>query len=143
MRRWTKSEEKVTRLRNHRVFSLRCKDEKVTPVFLKLSSNMRSPKASEILKRTEMQLLRVNIRNVTRKIGDLEQDIEKQKEKIRDKIDEISFRQVHEYSKRARDYTHAQTKQKQRKKFESLVGKIRIQKKTTTLNRKTSKMVGH
>ncbi|XP_071944743.1 uncharacterized protein [Antedon mediterranea] len=64
--------KKISRQRNHRVFSLHCKRLDITPPSLKLYRPIKSSKAEEIIKHAERQLLRERIRITTNKITQLE-----------------------------------------------------------------------
>ena len=65
-------EKKIARHRNHRVFSLRCRDENVTPPSLKLSCGIKTQKARDFIKKAEKDLMRERIRLINNKLGGLE-----------------------------------------------------------------------
>ena len=51
----------MANFKNHRRFSLRCLDNNIIPVSLKLRSNIKTPKAKKIIKKTERALLNERI----------------------------------------------------------------------------------
>ena len=52
--------KKVARFKNHLRF-LRCKQNSITPINMKIKSNVKGTKAGELLKRTEKSLLNIRI----------------------------------------------------------------------------------
>ena len=53
---------------NHRIFTIRCLKEDLIPVSIKLRSNIRTPRAKIIIKKTERALLNERIRNINNTI---------------------------------------------------------------------------
>ena len=49
---------------NHRIFTIRCLKEDLIPVSIKLRSNIKTPRAMIIIKKTERALLNERIRNI-------------------------------------------------------------------------------
>ena len=49
---------------NHRIFTIRCLKEDLIPVSIKLRSNIKTPRAKIIIKKTERALLNERIRNI-------------------------------------------------------------------------------
>ena len=124
-RKWEESTKKLARHRNALVFSLRCKTERVTPNFLKLSSNLKTRNASKILQSTERKLVRENIRIETNRINKLKTQVEEAKASFLDAVghdDEISTTAVVKVNKLG-ESTHAQSKRKLMAKVEKLVNK--------------------
>ena len=52
------TERKISSFRNHRVFTLRCRDEGLTPPSLRLKCPINTQKAKDIIKKAEKELLR-------------------------------------------------------------------------------------
>ena len=57
-----------------RRFSLRCLDDSIIPVSLKLRSNLKTPKAMKIIRKTERALLNERIRMINNTIEMLEHE---------------------------------------------------------------------
>ena len=66
---WEKLEYKMVAFQNHRIFSLRCLKEDLIPVSVKLKSNLTTPKARQIIRKTERVLLNERIRNINNTIA--------------------------------------------------------------------------
>ena len=58
--------------KNHRRFLLRCLDNNIIPVILKIRSNLKTPKAIQIIRKTERALLNERIRMINNTIESLE-----------------------------------------------------------------------
>ena len=65
---WEKLEYKMAAFQNHRIFLLRCLKEDLIPVSVKLKSNLTTPKARQIIRKTERVLLNERIRNINNTI---------------------------------------------------------------------------
>ena len=61
--KWERSKKKMVDFKNHR-FTLRCLDDNIIPVSLRLKSNIRTPGAINIIKKTERALLNARIRTI-------------------------------------------------------------------------------
>ena len=70
--KWERSEKKMVDFKNHRRFTLRCLDSNIIPVSLKLKRNIRTPRPSNVIKKTERALLNERIRTINSTIEMLE-----------------------------------------------------------------------
>ena len=68
LRKLERIEKKMADFKNHRRFLLRCLDNNLIPVSLKLRSNLKTPKAIKIIKKTERALLNERIRTINNTI---------------------------------------------------------------------------
>ena len=66
----------MANFKNHRRFSLRCLDQDVIPVSIRLKSNVKTPRGLDIVKRAERALLNEKIRSVTNRINMLKMQID-------------------------------------------------------------------
>ena len=66
---WEKLEYKMAAFQTHRIFSLRCLEEDLVPVSVKLKSNIRTHKARSITKKVERALLNERIRSINNTIA--------------------------------------------------------------------------
>ena len=62
--RWEKLQLKMADFQNHRCFFLRCLDEGVIPVSIKLKSQVRTPKGFQIIRKAEIALLNERIKSI-------------------------------------------------------------------------------
>ena len=65
---WEKIEKKMANYRNHRRFSIKCLKKEITPVSIKLKTNIHTRKALDIIRRAEKQLLNECIRTINNMI---------------------------------------------------------------------------
>ena len=70
-------EKKTSSFRNHRVFTLRCRDQGLIPPSLRLKCPINTQKARDIVHKAEKELLRERIRVINNKIERL--DLQKSK----------------------------------------------------------------
>ena len=148
LRKWENTSNKLARARIALIFSLRCKDTDVIPVYLRIKTTIRGRNAQNIIRSTQKKLLRESIRLTSQKIKKLTQDLQVAEA---DFIDHVSSNNraeriieqspntctspitttnmtdldpIVEVSRRhvtaITEATHAQTKQKQQKKLENL-----------------------
>jgi hypothetical protein len=64
-------EKKIARFRNHRIFTLRCKDRGLTPPSLRLKCPINTQNARTIIQKAEKELLRERIRVINNKLDGL------------------------------------------------------------------------
>ena len=69
-------EKRISSFRNHRVFTLRCRDQSLTPPSLRLKCNINSDNARNIIRNAEKQLVKERIRVIGNKF---EKTIENQR----------------------------------------------------------------
>ena len=66
---WEKTENKILDFKNHRRFSPSCLSKDITPVSIKLKSNIKTPKGDHIIMKAERALLNVRIRSINNTIN--------------------------------------------------------------------------
>ena len=70
LRLYERNERKLARYRNHRVFTLRCRDLDLTPPSLKLTCPINTNRARDIVKKAKKDLLRERLRVINHRIDD-------------------------------------------------------------------------
>ena len=109
--------------KNHRRFSLRCLDNNIIPVSLKLRSNIKTPKAKKIIKKTERALLNERIRMINNTI----ELCKHEKDTCMEELSKIMGQEDMEECKRFMFYIkeerHLKTLVRQKRKLEALQGK--------------------
>ena len=68
LRKLERIEKKMADFKNHRRFLLRCLDNNIIPVSLKLRSHLKTPKAIKMINKTERALLSERIRMINNTI---------------------------------------------------------------------------
>ena len=131
LRNCDKIEKKISSFRNHRVFTLRCRDKSLTPPSLRLRCNINSDNARKIIKTAEKQLVRERLRIIGNKVV----SIQRQRSKINDELNSHGFpgdvnKAVTEHLAQSREKTFQDVRSRQIRKFDRLVEKQ--QKKANT-----------
>ena len=92
-----KIERKISHFRNHRVFTLRCRDQSLTPPSLRLKCNTNSDNARKIIRNAEKQLVRERIRVIGKKLDFLQ----RKRSQINDDLSPGQRKQSHHRTSRA------------------------------------------
>ena len=123
LRKLERIEKKMANFKNHRRFSLRCLDNNIIPVSLKLRSNIKTPKAKKIIKKTERALLNERIRMINNTI----ELCKHEKDTCMEELSKIMGQEDMEECKRFMFYIkeerHLKIMVRQKRKLEALQGK--------------------
>ena len=82
VRLWGKSAIKVAKHQNHLRFNLHSKNNKITPVSIKLQRTVLGTKPDNILKKTERLLLNIRISDMISRLESLRVTIDKARDSI-------------------------------------------------------------
>ncbi|XP_072020328.1 uncharacterized protein [Amphiura filiformis] len=118
-------EKKIQRHRNHLVYSLRCRDQKLTPPSLKLRCPVNTNKAKDIIKRAEKGLIRERIRVVNNKIKNLKAKKDQLKDDVNNEIPAESDigQKIERHLATVSETTYQDTKRRHLQKLEILTKK--------------------
>ena len=128
---------KMVDFQNHRCFTLRCLDEEVVPVSIKLKSQVKTPKGFQIIRKAEIALLNERIRSINNTISMLSSEFDTCMRRLKEKIKEEDLIRCINFIKESKEARHLKTISRQKDKL-----KILISKKQETEN-KSSKRGGH
>ena len=64
LREWERLRLRSSDYKNHRIFSLRCIHQELIPVSIKLKSTLDTPKARQIIRKAEKDLLQARIKAI-------------------------------------------------------------------------------
>ena len=115
--RWEKFEYKMADFENHRQFSLRCLSKGLILTSVKLKTNIKTPKAKYIIKKTEISLLNERIRSINNSIAMFRTIIDTCKNQLGNIIDEATMEECLSYIERRREQRHQKTKERHLSKF--------------------------
>ena len=104
-----KFEYKMADFENHRRFSLRCLSKGLIPTSVKLKTNIKTPKAKYIIKKTEISLLNERIRSINNSIAMFRTIIDTCKNQLENIIDEATMEECLSYIERRREQRHQKT----------------------------------
>ena len=116
--------KKIARFRNHRVFTLRCKDSNVTPSSLSLKCPINTNKARDIIHKAEKELLRERLRVVNNKLTDLnhKKDYADSDLKARGLPDNVQ-QSISQHLEKSREHEYKQVRDRQTRKYQRLLDK--------------------
>ena len=105
-RRWEQLEKKLGNFSNHRRFTLRCLSQKITPVSLRLKSNIKTETGMKIIQRAEKQLMDERARSINNTIDICRNLINTCISQLKDIINQEVFEECQEFIKKIRECRH-------------------------------------
>ena len=126
-------EKKTSNFRNHRVFTLRCRDKGLIPPSLRLKCPINTQKARDIVQKAEKELLRERIRVINNKIEKLDQ----KKSRLNANLNSRGFPDniktaVSEHLAKSREKSFQDGRARQQGKYDRLVEKQKKSKENIT-----------
>ena len=115
-----KTSRKIARYRNHVRFNLTCFNSRVTPRDLRLKTDIKGHKASNIIQRAERALLNERIRQHNFTLGILKSKQQNLKDRIRGVLPEGTYNRVIDYTEHSQLREHHIVKNRQVAKFNRL-----------------------
>ena len=109
--------------KNHRRFTLRCLDSNIIPVSLRLKSNIRTPRAINIIKKTERALLNERIRTINSTIEMLECQCRACRSELNKVLDRETMAECDKIMVRIKEDRHHKTLERQKAKLDRLLRK--------------------
>ena len=122
-RKLERTEKKMVDFKNHRRFLLRCLENKIIPVSLKLRSNLKTPKAIKIIRKTERSLLNERIRSINNTIEMLKHEKDTCIEILSKVLTQEDMDECHRFMFRTKEERHYKTMAWQKSKLERLARK--------------------
>ena len=125
--------------KNHRIFSLRCIHQELIPVSIKLKSTLDTPKARQIIRKAEKDLLQARVKAINNILVQVEKEIQDCRTKLASIISQERLEQCQGFINKISELRFNKVKQRQINKLNYLVskkeGNITITSNNTTLNR--------
>ena len=118
--------KKISNWTNHRAFNLRCRRCNVTPTSLRLVSNVTGAAAEKTLKKAEMNLLEIRIRHCNFTIKKLKIEEENTLAQLDAKLPRDTRSECENFLSNQKQTTLAQVRDRQKKKFASLLAKKQL-----------------
>ena len=115
---WEKLECKMAIFKNHRRFSLRCLNQDVIPVSIRMKTNVKTPRGLYIVKRAERALLNERIRSVNNMINMLKMQIDTCMEQLKTCLDDGAMEECKLFINNRKESRHNSTLVRQLHKFE-------------------------
>ena len=121
LRKAEKLGKKVSLWRNHRMFNLRCFRQKLIPRSIRLVSNVQGAQADKILKKTELNLLEIRIRQSIFTLKKLRIEEENAVRDLNAKLSEPEVTRLHDYLSKTKQKHFDKVKSRQQGKFVKLL----------------------
>ena len=119
-RGWEKIENKMADFSNHQRFSLRCLNQDLIPVSIRLRSTIKTPKGKQIVKKVERALLNERIRSINNTLSMLKEKRDTCIFQLEERLDRDCMEECRNFIKIKRESRHYKTLEQQRNKLERL-----------------------
>ncbi len=114
------AQKKLARLKNHLTFLIRCRENQVIPVGLRITAPVITPRAQLIVRRASVALLRELICETRDKKRRIEKEVEIHNSNLRGTLDQDNWKKLDTWCCTAAEKVYNDTKAKQIRKFERL-----------------------
>ena len=139
LREWERLRLRSSDYKNHRIFSLRCIHKELIPVSIKLKSTLDTPKARQIIRKAEKDLLQARVKAINNILDQVNREIEDCRAKLASIILEERLEQCQGFINKVSELRFNKVKQRQINKLNHLVskkeGNIAIASNNITINR--------
>ena len=135
LREWERLWLRSSDYKNHRIFSLRCIHKELIPVSIKLKSTLDTPKARQIIRKAEKDLLQARIKAINNILVQVEREIQDYRAKLASIILQERLEQCQHFINKVSELRFNKVKQRQINKLNHLVSKKEGNITNITLNR--------
>ena len=144
LREWERLRLRSSDYKNHRIFSLRCIHKELIPVSIKLKSTLDTPKARQIIRKAEKDLLQVRVKAINNILDQVDREIQDCRAKLASIILQERLKQCQGFINKVSELRFNKVKQRQINKLNHLVskkeGNITIVSNNITLNRQVQSL---
>ena len=122
-REWERLRLRSSDYRNHRIFSLRCIHNELIPVSIKLKSTLDTPKARQIIRKAEKDLLQARVKAINNILDQVGREIQECKAKLASIILAERLEECQGFINKVSELRFNKVKQRQINKLNHLVSK--------------------
>ena len=123
LREWERLRLRSSDYRNHRIFSLRCIHNELVPVSIKLKSTLDTPKARQIIRKAEKDLLQAWVKAINNILDQVDREIQECKAKLASNISVERLEECQGFINKVSELRFNKVKQRQINKLNHLVAK--------------------
>ena len=123
LRDWERLRLRSSDYKNHRIFSLRCIHKELIPVSIKLKSTLDTPKARQIIRKAEKDLLQARIKAINNILVQVERETQDCRAKLASIISQERLEQCQQFINKVSELRFNKVKQRQINKLNHLVSK--------------------
>ena len=116
---------KISRHKNHLIFTLRCKDIGFTPPSLNIKCPIQTLRAKKIIERAKHGLVKERIRTINNKLDTYNKEKDTLENTLYSKVGDSLQRDIKQHIEWTRESTHQRIKQHHQDKFERLTSKAK------------------
>ena len=120
LRKWEKLEKKMADFRNHKQFTIKCLENSITLVSMRLKTNIKTTKGLEIIRRAEKQLLNECIRSINHQLELFMFNRDTCMTKLQELLDKETMQECEDLMKRVIESRHKLVLERQKSKYETL-----------------------
>ena len=136
LREWERLQLRSSDYKNHIIFSLRCIHKELIPVSIKLKSTLDTPKARQIIRKAEKDLLQARIKAINNILDQVDRETQDCRAKLASIISQERLEQCQHFIDKVSELRFNKVKQRQINKLNHLVTKKEGNiTNNTTLNR--------
>ena len=123
LREWERLRLRSSDYKNHRIFSLRCIHKELIPVSIKLKSTLDTPKARQIIRKAEKDLLQARIKAINNILVQVKRETQDCRAKLASIILQERLEQCQHFINKVSELRFNKVKQRQINKLNHLVSK--------------------
>ena len=123
LREWERLRLRSSDYKNHRIFSLRCIQKELIPVSIKLKSTLDTPKARQIIRKAEKDLLQARIKAINNILDQVDRETQDCMAKLASIILQERLEQCQDFINKVSELRFNKVKQRQINKLNHLVSK--------------------
>ena len=123
LREWERLQLRSSDYKNHRIFSLRCIYKELIPVSIKLKSTLDTPKARQIIRKAEKDLLQARVKAINNILDQVDREIQDCRTKLASIILQERLEQCQGFINKVSEVRFNKVKQRQINKLNHLVSK--------------------
>ena len=123
LREWERLRLRSSDYKNHRIFSLRCIHKELIPVSIKLKSTLDTPKARQIIRKAEKDLLQARVKAINNILDQVDREIQDCRTKLASIISQERLEQCQGFINKVNEVRFNKVKQRQINKLNHLVSK--------------------
>ena len=122
-REWERLRLRTSDYRNHRIFTLRCVHKELVPVSFKLKSTLTTPKARQIIRKAEKDLLQARVKAINNILDQVTKQTEECRTQLASIISAERLRECQGFINKVSEIRFGKVRQRQLNKFNNLINK--------------------
>ena len=122
-REWERLLLRTSDYKNHRIFTLRCVHKELVPVRIKLKSMLTTPKARQIIRKAEKDLLQARVKAINNTLDQVAKQTEECRTQLASIISPERLRECQGFINKVSEIRFNKVRQRQLNMFNNLINK--------------------